>query len=130
MAAIRIRKTIDSETLTLPELKPFIGQKVEIVIEEPFPAEEAKKEFWGLLSREAKTEDDYEEMHETLRKWRQEPRFQPYWRTIDQALECAYEDYRKKIAVLAQAWGLKDYDYQAQIDQDACDVWDQEERFR
>lgn len=34
MAAIRIRKTIDSETLTLPELKPLIGRTVEIVIEE------------------------------------------------------------------------------------------------
>ncbi len=35
MAAIRIRKTIDSETLTLPELRPLIGRTVEIVIEEP-----------------------------------------------------------------------------------------------
>ena len=33
MATIRIRKTIDSDTLTLPELRPFIGRTVEIVIE-------------------------------------------------------------------------------------------------
>jgi hypothetical protein len=35
MGAIRIRKTIESETLHLPELKPLIGRTVEIVIEEP-----------------------------------------------------------------------------------------------
>jgi hypothetical protein len=34
MSAIRIRKTIDSDTLTLPELRPLIGRTVEIVIEE------------------------------------------------------------------------------------------------
>ena len=34
MAAIRIRKTIESDTLTLPEAKPLIGRTVEIVIEE------------------------------------------------------------------------------------------------
>ena len=35
MTAIRIRKTIDSETLTIPELKPLIGHTVDIVIDEP-----------------------------------------------------------------------------------------------
>ena len=34
MNAIRIRKTIDSDTLHLPELGPFIGHTVEIVIED------------------------------------------------------------------------------------------------
>jgi hypothetical protein len=32
MNAIRIRKTIESETLHLPELKPLIGQTVEIIV--------------------------------------------------------------------------------------------------
>jgi hypothetical protein len=35
MAAIRIRKTIDSDTLHLPELRPFIGQTVDITVEGP-----------------------------------------------------------------------------------------------
>jgi hypothetical protein len=30
--AIRITRKIESETLTLPELKPFVGQEVEIVV--------------------------------------------------------------------------------------------------
>jgi hypothetical protein len=34
VTAVRIRKTIDSDTLHLPELIPFIGHTVDIVIEE------------------------------------------------------------------------------------------------
>ena len=83
MSAIRIRKTIDSETLTLPELKPFIGRTVEIVIEEQ-----------SALP----------------------PGFIPGTGDWDE--------------VLAATWNLEDYDYQAQIDQDACDLRDQEERLK
>jgi hypothetical protein len=45
MAAIRIRKTIDSDTLHLPELRPFIGQTVDITVEGPplDPAERAAR---------------------------------------------------------------------------------------
>ena len=32
MTAIRIKKTIDSETLTVPELRPLIGRNVEILV--------------------------------------------------------------------------------------------------
>jgi hypothetical protein len=32
MNAIRIRKTIESETLHLPELKPLVGRAVEIIV--------------------------------------------------------------------------------------------------
>jgi hypothetical protein len=37
MNAIRIRKTISSETLHLPELKPFVGRTVEIIVLEEEP---------------------------------------------------------------------------------------------
>jgi hypothetical protein len=45
MSAIRIRKTIDSETLHLPELREFIGQTVDITVEGPplDPAERAAR---------------------------------------------------------------------------------------
>lgn len=45
MAAIRIRKTLDSDTLHLPELRPFIGQTVDITVEGPplDPAERAAR---------------------------------------------------------------------------------------
>ena len=32
MAAIRIRRKLESETLHLPELKPLIGHEVEIIV--------------------------------------------------------------------------------------------------
>lgn len=34
MNAIRIRKTIDSETLYLPQLRPFVGRTVDIIVTE------------------------------------------------------------------------------------------------
>ncbi len=44
MTAIRIIKKIESETLSLPELKPFVGHDVEIVIRDmPKPATTEKE---------------------------------------------------------------------------------------
>ena len=37
MNAIRIRRTIDSETLTIPELRGLIGREVEIIVLEEAP---------------------------------------------------------------------------------------------
>jgi hypothetical protein len=86
MNAIRIRKTIDSDTLHLPELKDMIGRTVEIIVlEEPVTA-------IGPLG------------------------FVPGNGDWD--------------ALLVAAQQLQDYDYQAQIDQDACDIRDAEERLK
>jgi hypothetical protein len=38
MNTIRIRKTIDSEMLTVPELRPLIGRNVEILVIDDGPA--------------------------------------------------------------------------------------------
>jgi len=43
MNAIRIRKRIDSETLTLPELRPMIGETVEIIVLEVEPTPVAEQ---------------------------------------------------------------------------------------
>ena len=37
MPAIRIRQKLSSETLTLPELRPFVGKDVEIVVSDVSP---------------------------------------------------------------------------------------------
>jgi hypothetical protein len=42
MSAIRIRKKLHSETLYVPELRPYIGQMVEIAVEESAANEEAR----------------------------------------------------------------------------------------
>ena len=43
MSTIRIHRTIDSETLHLPELKPLVGKAVEITVTE-LPTETAAKD--------------------------------------------------------------------------------------
>ncbi len=76
MNAIRIRKTIHSDTLHIPELKDMIGSTVEIIVLEESvpPAVLHSKGDWDT--------------------------------------------------VLAAVQHLDDYDYQAQLDQDACDIRD------
>lgn len=82
MAVIHIHRTLESDTLHLPELKPLIGHAVEIIVRDE-----------GSVSPI--------------------PSQKPNWD-----------------AALKATWKLEDYDYQAQIDQDACDMRDAEERLR
>jgi hypothetical protein len=58
MHAIRVRKTIDSETLHLPELKPLIGRTVDITVEEQPPA--VRDEFWAEAARLPQTAAAYQ----------------------------------------------------------------------
>jgi hypothetical protein len=60
MNAIRIRTRIESETLTLPELKPLIGRAVEIIVldEQPVRAPlETHETMFGLLPPKPDTPD-------------------------------------------------------------------------
>ena len=43
MAAIRIRTTLESDTLTLPELRPLISKTVEIRVVERTPTKRRRK---------------------------------------------------------------------------------------
>ena len=67
MSAIRIRTRIDSDTLTLPELRPFIGRTVEIVIEES-PADSAAHEFWAYAANLPVTEAEFAAQQEQFRR--------------------------------------------------------------
>jgi hypothetical protein len=58
MSAIHIRRTLDSDTLHLPELKPLIGKAVEITITEA-PAVENTKD-WSALEEAARELTDYD----------------------------------------------------------------------
>jgi hypothetical protein len=80
MNSIRIRKTIQSDTLHLPELGPFIGHTVDILIED----------------QAAHANGDYKVVEGT-------------------------GDWD---AVLSAASQLKDFDFEAQGDQDARDMSD------
>lgn len=55
MNAIRIRRTLDSETLHLPELKPLIGRTVEMIVldESGAPAVRPGTGDWAAFERAA-----------------------------------------------------------------------------
>ena len=129
MAAIRIRKTIDSETLTLPELKPLIGRTVEIVIEEQ-PAGVSSEEFWTFAGKLPTDEAEFAAQQEQFRWWRADPRYERYWPTLDWLLDRDFEKTRKWAGVLAAVQEPSDYDYDAVPDMDAADIRDQEERLK
>lgn len=54
MNAIHIHKQLDSETVYLPELKPFIGKTVEIVVREEAPTVSNGSQRFGALAAEWK----------------------------------------------------------------------------
>lgn len=62
MSAIHIRRRIDSETLYLPELRPFIGRVVEIIVLEEKPAAdfEPGTEDWDAAAQAVRELSDYD----------------------------------------------------------------------
>jgi hypothetical protein len=57
MSTIRIHRTLDSDTLHLPELRPLIGKEVEITVTET-PAEGTKD--WSALEEAARELTEYD----------------------------------------------------------------------
>jgi hypothetical protein len=129
MNAVRIRKRINSDTLTLPELRPFIGRTVDIVIEEPATGTNAEQ-FWAYAANLPTTQAEFAAQQEQFRQWRTDPRFEPHWPMIDLLLARDFEKTRKCAEATKAVQELEDYDYDALRDQDACDIRDMEERFK
>jgi hypothetical protein len=57
MSAIRIRRTIDSETLSLPELRPLLGKEVEIIVlvDDKAPEPGPDKDLWDAALKAAES---------------------------------------------------------------------------
>jgi hypothetical protein len=62
MNAIRIRKRLDSDTLHLPELRPLLGQTVEIIVleEETVAGLRPGTGDWAAFDRLAREVTDYD----------------------------------------------------------------------
>lgn len=61
MNTIRIKRQIESDTLTIPELRPFIGRRVEITIEEPISTEKSTSlTDWDAVLAAAQTLEAYD----------------------------------------------------------------------
>jgi hypothetical protein len=119
MDAIRIRKTIDSETLHLPELRPLIGRAVAITIEEEAPM--VRDAFWAEVARLPEDESAFESQRATFHAWRADPRFEAYWPLLDECLARTFDHVRKWAAIQAQL-PIEEYDYDAIRAQNACDT--------
>lgn len=62
MNAIRFRKTIDSETLHLPELRPLLGRTVEIIVleEQGGPSVRPGTGDWDAAERAVRALKNYD----------------------------------------------------------------------
>jgi hypothetical protein len=58
---VRIHRKVDSETLYLPEIRPFIGKSVEIIVrEDPWAATTATTSDWDTALRAAEGLENYD----------------------------------------------------------------------
>lgn len=57
MATIRIRTTVESDTLTLPELKPLVGKTVDIEVTE---RQDAPADRWARAAEAVRQLTDYD----------------------------------------------------------------------
>ena len=84
MQRIHVMKKIDSEYLHLPELKPFVGKMVEIVVAEVAPA--TREEFYAEAGHLPATPEEWLQQQVTFLAWRADPRFERFWPLIDRFL--------------------------------------------
>jgi hypothetical protein len=76
-----------------------------------------RESFYNLIDRVPESEPAWAERQATLRTWRSDPRFQPYWPSINHMLTDDFPSFRRraasmKAAVLA-ARRLEGYDFDA-----------------
>lgn len=61
MNPVRVRRKLESDTLHLPELKPFIGKTVEIIVQEEMtPVITPGTGDWSALEKAAEDLEDYD----------------------------------------------------------------------
>lgn len=87
-----------------------------------------RSEFYAEASRLPESEVDFEAQKALFRKWRNDPRFEPYWSVLDALLNRSFDHVRKWAAIQAQL-PLEDYDYEAIHKQNACDLEDARRRW-
>ena len=74
MPDIVIRRTLDSDTLHLPELRPLIGKTVEIIVVELAPA--TREEVFREALRTPETAEEHAAQQATFRAWLADPRYE------------------------------------------------------
>ena len=57
-------------------------------------------EFYRLIGKNPGSEAEWADRQATLRRWRSEARFEPYWPCIDQMLTDDYAAFRHRAAAM------------------------------
>jgi hypothetical protein len=85
------------------------------------PAEvdsDAREVFYHLISQVPESEAAWEERQATLRAWRAQPRFRPFWTSIDHMLADDFAAFQRRAIALKEAReqagsALEGYDFDA-----------------
>ncbi len=80
-----------------------------------------REEFYQLLGQAPESEAAWASHQATLRSWRSDPRFELYWRTIDEMLMVDFASFRRRVAATEAFRDLEGYDFDAWRDQRAYD---------
>jgi hypothetical protein len=88
---------------------------------------DVRTDFYAEAGRFPKSEDDFEAQKELFRKWRDDPRFEPYWFVLDALLNRSFDQVRKWAGIQAQL-PVENYDYDATRKQDEADLEDAHRR--
>ena len=86
MNAIRIRKRLDAAIAELPELTPFVGRTVEIVVlDEPGPQPlETRETFFALAPPDPTPEEHAANMAELREMAKTDPKLAAFLKAIDE----------------------------------------------
>jgi hypothetical protein len=67
----------------------------------------ARERFYDLLGQVPESEADWADRQATLRAWRSDARFEPYWPTIDQMLKVDFACFKRRAALAALTGDLE-----------------------
>jgi len=82
----------------------------------------ARERFYDLIGQVPETEAAWAERQATLRNFRSDPHFQPYWHVIDQMLTVDFSSFKRRASVAGTPAGLEGYDFDAWREQRDYDV--------
>jgi hypothetical protein len=72
-----------------------------------------REKFYYLIDQVPESVAAWAERQATLRNWRSDHRFEPYWPSIDQMLTDDFASFRRRAAAMEAVGYLEGYDYDA-----------------
>ncbi|HEV3144535.1 MAG TPA: hypothetical protein VGZ47_11670 [Gemmataceae bacterium] len=72
-----------------------------------------REKFYSVIGAVPESEAAWTERQKTLRAWRSDSQFEPFWPSIDQMLTDDFTAFRSRAAVMQSAGHWEGYDYDA-----------------